>query len=475
MGAPTDPPQRSDATATSLHGGEPPAAIEAAEIVVIDGPDKGLRATIPASGLRIGTAAGSPLRLRDSTVSRIHCELRLRRGGVHLLDAGSTNGCIANGVRVRDADLPPGTTVRLGGTTIRVLASDEKVIVPLSSRTELGRLVGASAEMRQIYAIIERAAPTEATVLIRGETGTGKELAARAIHQLSPRAAGPLVPVDCAAIAPGLVESELFGHVRGAFSGAMTDRKGLFEEADGGTIFLDEIGELPLPMQAKLLRVLESREIRRVGGNAVKPVDVRVIAATHRPLAPDVNDGSFREDLFYRLAVIEIEMPPLRARREDVPALAQHFYEQIRGRAGALPLELLASLPARSWGGNVRELRNFIERSVSLGLPVPASSGGARISPSPPPDPPPPGPEARVSSDVPMLEARQSWVDQFESAYVRALLARTGNNVTRAAKEARVSRRFLQSVMRRLGLREAEQDAGVPDAGDEDGEGDERP
>ncbi|HEY2511977.1 MAG TPA: sigma 54-interacting transcriptional regulator [Polyangiaceae bacterium] len=433
--------------------GEPGAELETCDVVVLDGSDRGTRVSIPAGGLRIGTAAGNHLQLHDTTVSRIHCELRLRRGCVQLMDAGSTNGSIANGVRVRDADLYPGATVRVGATTLRLQASDERLSIPLSPRTQLGEMVGASAEMRRIYAVIERVAPTMATVLVRGETGTGKELVARAVHSLSARADKPLVPVDCAAIAPNLIESELFGHVRGAFTGAVGERRGLFEEADGGTLFLDELAELPLAAQAKLLRVLESGEIRRVGANTPRKVDVRVIAATNRPLAPEVNHGSFREDLFYRLAVVEIELPPLRARREDVPMLAQHFYERFTGRPGPIPLDLLASLPTRSWSGNVRELRNFIERSLSLGL----GEGGAQGAPLAVPLP---GLDAFVPHDRPMLEARQAWVDQFESAYVRALLQRTNGNVTHAAKEARVSRRFLQSVMRRLGLRDADDEGG---------------
>jgi transcriptional regulator with GAF, ATPase, and Fis domain len=422
------------------------AEIETSDVVVIEGADVGKHATIPAGGLRIGTAAGNQLRLRDPTVSRIHCELRPKRGCVQLVDAGSTNGSIANGVRVRDADLYPGDTLRLGGTTMRLQAAAEKLFVPLSPRTRLGGLVGASTEMRRVYAIIERVAPTAATVLVCGETGTGKELVARAIHELSSRANGPLVPVDCASIAPNLLESELFGHVRGAFSGATSDRKGLFEQADGGTLFLDEIGELPLSMQAKLLRTLESREVRRVGSNAVKTVDVRVVAATNRALASAVNSGSFREDLFYRLAVVEIDLPPLRARRDDIPLLAQHFYEQVTGKTTPLPLELLAALPSRGFSGNVRELRNFIERAVSLGMP---ESGQRPLEASPIAAP---EPGALVTTELPMLEARQAWIDRFESAYVRALLERTHGNVTHAAKHARVSRRFLQTVMRRLGV-----------------------
>jgi transcriptional regulator with GAF, ATPase, and Fis domain len=423
---------------------EPRTEIEAADVVVVEGPDAGAHAPIPASGLRIGTAAGNQLRLRDPTVSRIHCELRPKKGCVQFTDSGSTNGSVANGVRVRDADLHPGDTVRLGGTTVRLQAAAEKLFIPLSSRTKLGGLVGASTEMRRIYAILERVAPTHATVLVCGETGTGKELVVRAIHELSPRAGKPLVPVDCGSIAPNLLESELFGHVRGAFSGATGDRRGLFEQADGGTIFLDEIGELPLPMQAKLLRVLESREVRRVGSNAVKTVDVRVVAATNRTLAAEVNSGGFREDLFHRLAVVEIELPPLRARREDIPLLAQHFYEKLIGKSAPLPLELLATLPGRSFSGNVRELRNVIERAVSLGV-LESGAHAAQADGAPQ--------LGAVSAEKPMLEARQAWIDQFESAYVRALLERTGGNVTQAARQAGVSRRFLQTAMRRLGLR----------------------
>jgi transcriptional regulator with GAF, ATPase, and Fis domain len=445
---------------TSLVDAEPQAEIETGEVVVVDGLDRGLRTMIPAEGLRIGTAPTNGLRLTDPTVSRIHCELRMERAWIHFSDLGSTNGSIANGMRVRDADLQLGSTIRLGGTTLRLLESDEKVSAPLSARTELGRLVGASPEMRRIYAIIERVAPGEATVLIRGETGTGKDLAARAIHDHSPRVNGPFVPVDCAAIAPSLVESELFGHVRGAFSGALTDRKGLFEEAEGGTLFLDEIGELPLAVQAKLLRVLESREVRRVGSNTHRPVDVRVLAATNRPIAPSVNNGSFREDLYYRLAVVEIEMPPVRARRGDIPLLIAHFHEQITGQDGPPPPELVSNLLSRTWPGNVRELRNVVERSLSLGpeLLSPHVARSAELVV--------PAIDALVRQGLPMLDARRVWIDQFESAYVRALLRRTGGHVTRAAAEAGVSRRFLQKSMRRLGRPTLDDEA--PQDGDTD-------
>jgi DNA-binding NtrC family response regulator len=311
-----------------------------------------------------------------------------------------------------------------------------------------------------VYALIERIAPTEMTVLIQGDTGTGKELVAREIHEHSARAKGPFVAVDCGAIAPNVIESELFGHVRGAFSGAVSDRRGLFEESDGGTLFLDEIGELPINLQAKLLRALEAREIRRVGGNAAKKVNVRVVAATNRGLARSVNEGSFREELYYRLAVGEIYLPPLHARRGDIPLLAAHFYTQFSGNEDPVPEGLLSALLTRSWPGNVRELRNFIERCVSLGWQesAPADPGSRELIA---------GLDALVPLQLPMKDARQAWMEQFERAYVTGQLRRTEGNVTRAAESAGVSRRFFQRAMVRLGMRSGDPDADAPEA-DED-------
>jgi two-component system response regulator GlrR len=273
------------------------------------------------------------------------------------------------------------------------------------------------------------------------------------VHETSRRAAGPFVAVNCGAIAENLIESELFGHVRGAFTGATTNRRGIFEEAEGGTLFLDEIGELPLSLQPKLLRVLEEREVRPVGSNTARPVDVRVIAATNRPLARAVNDGSFREDLYYRLAVLEIALPPLRERKDDLAFLANHFYASVTGAPAHLPPDVLASIQGRSWPGNVRELRNFVERSAILGWgtsePGPAAGFASTAL------------ETFASADLPLKEARERCLAQFEALYVTALLRRTSGNVTRAAELAGVSRRYLHRLISERGVRDAD-DPGDP-------------
>jgi DNA-binding NtrC family response regulator len=435
---------------TGILGSEAALDLRSVRLSVIDGPDRGASVVVSQGTTRIGSAANNALRLKDQTVSRVHSELQLRRDGARILDLESTNGTFVDGVRVRDADVKVGSNIRIGATTLRVSEGDEIVHIALSTRSQCGELVGSGIEMRRVYAIVERVAPTEATILIQGETGTGKDLVARAIHGLSSRATGPFVAVDCGAIAPSLIESELFGHVRGAFSGAMSDRKGLFEEAEAGTLFLDEIRELPLALQAKLLRVLESREIRRVGSNATKRIDVRVLAATNRPLAQGVNDGSFREELYYRLAVVEIRLPALAQRREDIPLLVKHFFARLTGTEEHIPPDLVSAALTRSWPGNVRELRNFVERSVSLGYhdaagrAEPATQGPSVL---------PPGLEALVPTHLPLKEAREAWTDLFEGAYARALLKKTGGNVTRAAEKAGVSRRFLQRLLARLGIR----------------------
>jgi DNA-binding NtrC family response regulator len=431
-------------TKLCARGPRVPESLSALDLFVVVGRDRGARVAVRQT-IRLGTAEGNDLRLTDPTVSRVHATLSTGSEGVRIRDLGSTNGTFVDGVRVRDGYIAAGNLVRVGDTTLRADQAQEPVQIELSPHDRLGELVGGSPAMRRVYAVIERVAPTSTTVLVQGETGTGKELVARALHERSSRRNGRFLAIDCGAIPETLIESELFGHVRGAFSGAVGDRVGVFEEADGGTLFFDEVGELTAPMQRKLLRALESREIRRVGETRERKVDVRVIAATHRPLAIATNEGLFREDLYFRLAVVTIELPPLRARREDIPVIAQHFLDRLTGGTERATPELSAALLGRAWSGNVRELRNFLESRVSLAArPAVAAA------------PPANGDDTSwVRVDLPFKEAQAHLLQRFEATYLRVLLERAENNVTRAAQIAGVSRRFLQRRMIELGLRAA--------------------
>ena len=429
----------------------PPALkLPSVAVTVVDGDDAGARLEVQAGRARIGSAAGNDLCLSDRTVSRIHLELEVGPERIRLTDLDSTNGTFIDDLRVHHVELSKSCELRVGHTTLRIEVGGGRTVVVLSMKDHLGPLVGSSTAMRRMYALVERIAPSETTVLIQGETGSGKELAARTIHDLSARAEGPFVTVDCGAISEQLVESELFGHVRGAFTSASADRRGVLEEANGGTVFFDEIGELPLALQPKLLRVLDSRELRPVGSNNPRSIDVRVVAATNRPLARCVNLGTFREDLYYRLAVVELELPPLRQRPQDIPLLVRHFWERFAGDGGA-PTELLATLQARDFTGNVRELRNAVERAAVMGVP-PAQSApqaAAQATHAQAADV-----SARVSTHLPLKQARAAWIDQFDTVYLRALLEQCEGNVTKAAEKAGIDRRTFQRRMAKLGLRQ---------------------
>ena len=416
------------------------------KLTVLEGSDRGLEVLAKRGIVRVGTAPDNDLVLADNAVSRRHLEVRVRADAVSVRDLGSTNGSTVDGVRIIEAILSSASLIQVGATVIRATPVEEPLVIPLSSRREFGRLLGQSVAMREAFAVLERAAPTDATVLVEGETGTGKELAAEAIHMHSPRAEGPFVAIDCGAIAPNLMESELFGHVRGAFTGAVGERLGVFEEANGGTIFLDEIGELPLDLQPKLLRVLEKREVRRVGAARSVPIDVRVVAATNRDLAVEVNRGGFREDLYFRLAVVQVKLPPLRARREDIPDLVGHFVECFTGERRDLAPELIQALAARPWPGNVRELRNAVERAVAMAVP------SAQAAPD---DQPGGGAYGHMQAlfPLPVKEALERWNDAFERAYWESALRLSGGSVSGAARAAGVNRRYVQRVMKRHGLR----------------------
>lgn len=320
-----------------------------------------------SESLTVGATDKNDVVLQDSYVSSRHLKLSFRDGQVKVFDLGSTNGSYVNGVKVKEAELEEGQSVKLGQSELRLVGKETLEASPAKAIDRFCGMVGTSIEMRELYGLLERVAPTEAGVLILGESGTGKELVARAIHGLSPRSRGPMVAINCGAISPELIESELFGHEKGAFTGALRQHEGAFGQAQGGTLFLDEIGELPLELQPKLLRVLENRRYRRVGGAEELTADVRIVAATHRDLAAAVREGRFREDLFFRLFVMPLYLPPLRDRSEDLPLLCEQFLKEF---AAATPKRLLpeamAKLKSHDFPGNVRELRNILLRALIL-------------------------------------------------------------------------------------------------------------
>jgi len=397
--------------------------------------------------LVVGSGEGVDVSVADSTVSRLHAELERRDDGLWIRDLGSTNGTFVAGVRIGLARAPDGAAVRMGATDLTVRYSPVAVPVDLWEESSFGPLIGRSVAMRELFARLSRVAATDSRVLVQGETGTGKELAARAIHEASSRASGPFVVVDCASLPQTLLETELFGHVRGAFTGAVAARVGSIEAAHGGTVFLDEVGELPPAMQPRVLRVLESRAVRRVGEASWRPVDVRFVSATHRNLRSMVNRGTFREDLYFRLAVVPITIPPLRARLEDIPLLVDRFLGDARTTTGAVGPELLRDLESRPWPGNVRELRNFVERAVAFGTEhAIALLDAPRTSPEVDPA------RLPIAYDRPLHEARQRLGELFEREYVRALKARHPGNMTAMAEHAGVDRAYLYRIIRRHGL-----------------------
>jgi DNA-binding NtrC family response regulator len=394
--------------------------------------------------------------LADPQVSRRHAELAIVPEGIRVKDLGSTNGTWWQGSKVGEVVVCAGATIKFGETPVRIAATDAPSLPP-SERDQFGAMAGKSVAMRELFAVLEMAAPTEATVLIEGESGTGKELAARAIHDASGRARGPFVVVDCSAIAEHLIDSHLFGHVRGAFTGADRDRKGAFVEASGGTLFLDELGELPLPAQAKLLRVLEAQTVQPVGADRPLNVDTRVVAATHRDLSRMVAAKEFRFDLFYRLAVVHVALPPLRERLEDLVHLVGTFYQRRTTAPGPNDGDNLERLRRHAWPGNVRELRNALERAWAMSGPN-ATFRDLRLWLDPGAAP---GPASEVvETSLPFKDAKERWNDQFERRYVAMVFASNQNNVTRAAEHAGLSRRHFRELLYKHAIVERPADDG---------------
>jgi transcriptional regulator with GAF, ATPase, and Fis domain len=413
---------------------------------VVNGAEAGLNVTLERGSLLIGSVNSNDLVLSDPCVSRAHLELRLLEQGLQVRDLGSSNGTFHQETRIKESVLQGAAVLRLGATELAVEPADCEVEVPTEC-DRLGAMVGSGPAMRQLFGIVQQIAPSDVGVLIEGETGTGKEMVATEIHRLSQRAGKPLVVVDCGALPSGLVESELFGHMRGAFTGAVANREGAFEQADGGTIFLDEIGELPSELQPKLLRALDQGQVKRVGGNALQKTDVRVIAATSRDLNQEIASGAFRPDLFYRLAVVRLRLPPLRERLEDLKGLVQAILRSVAGREIVVPESTVQALAAQSWPGNVRELRNVLSHALALYsesdvLQLPTVLGVEE---------PAGAPEPVLEGDY--REAKRQAVDQFEVRYLSSLLSRHNWNVSAAAREAGVDRNYLHRLMKRHNIK----------------------
>jgi DNA-binding NtrC family response regulator len=413
---------------------------------VEDGPDQGVELASSTDRAVIGSGDGVDLRLTDRAASRYHCELAISDRGVTVTDLGSKNGTLVDGVQVEKAHLRSGAVLGIGRTRIRFDLGTDHVEISLARDARFGLLVGRAPAMRAAFLQLERAAATDATVLLIGETGTGKELAAESLHREGKRRDAPFLVVDCGAVPPDLLEAELFGHVQGAFTDAKTARAGVFEAADGGTVFLDEIGELELALQPKLLRVLDKREVKRVGATQHHPVDVRVVAATNRDLRAEVNAGRFRADLFYRLAVVQIRMPALRERLDDMPVLVDRLFGDIGGDPAVAETlrtpAFLDHLAAHSWPGNVRELRNYLERCIVMRGPQPV--GTDELAGAPP---------VIADATEPFKTARERWVRAFERAYLVDLLKRHDNNVAVAARAAGIDRVHLYRLLWRHGLK----------------------
>jgi DNA-binding NtrC family response regulator len=449
------------------------AAPVALKLAVVAGPDEGLEAPLDGP-CEIGTDPSCQLVLKDPAVSRRHAKVSLDHGRILVKDLKSRNGTFLGEARVRDAEMTLGGVLRVGKSHVAVQPRWLLREVSPSRARSFGELLGESVAMREIFAVLERVARSDVTLLIEGESGTGKELAARSVHAASPRAEGPYVVFDCASVPAELAESELFGHKKGAFSGATSERAGAFQRAHGGTICLDELGELPLDLQPKLLRVLESREVQAVGADtAPKKIDVRVIASTNRDLRTEVQRGRFRADLFYRLEVVRVRMPPLRNRSEDVPQIVKRLLEGKLPPGDEVAGRNLQRLAGYAWPGNVRELRNTLERAVALGIRPDGAPGAFadlvfNVGPG---DTAPatigaeyPG----VAQHMPFKDAKALVLESFERAYMGALLGRFPNNILRAAEAAGLSRKHFYEILRRTTGAPAPEDAAAEIAADDD-------
>ncbi|MGZ3422640.1 MAG: sigma 54-interacting transcriptional regulator [Polyangiales bacterium] len=439
---------------------EPEVAPLGVRVTITVGPEAGQSIPLARRVAVIGRSPAADVRLTDPTVSSFHFEVAATPGGVQVVDLASANGTLYGGARIERAIVPNGAMLNVGRSIVR-LDLDAPFAPEATDVPAFGELRGASRPMRELFSMMERLVRTDLGVLIEGATGTGKELVARALHDQSRRASGPFVVLDCTAIPATLAESLLFGHEKGAFTGAVDRRIGVFEAAQGGTIFLDEIGELPLELQPKLLRVLERREVQRVGGTSPKKIDVRVLCATWRDVRAMINQGKFREDLYFRLAQVRMTVPSLKERPDDVPLLVQHFLARVPREvqaARSIDAPALEELARREYPGNVRELKSTVERAsmTAAGDVITLSdlafermlTGQRTHAPAPAPTlPPPPGALEKFK------DAKRTLIEDFERDYLQRLLAKTGNNLSRAAQIAGIERHHLRDLLRKHGLR----------------------
>ena len=417
-------------------------------LTVTAGPDRGMRIELDGSQpsrVLVGQSPACDVRLTDREVSRRHIAFEPTPRGLRIVDLDSTNGTFVDRVRIREAELTGEEIVRAGATAFLVEFRPSDHLPEPPEADSFGRFVGISRAMRCLYPLCARLAVTNVPVIIEGESGTEKKVLAESLHEQEPRAREPFVVFDCTAVPPNLVESELFGHERGAFTGAVTARKGVFELAHGGTLLIDEIGDLELSLQPKLLRAIERSEVRRVGGDQPQKIDVRVLAATRRDLDQEVEAGRFRDDLFHRLAVARIELPPLRHRLGDIPMLVRHFCQQLEAAADAIGADVIERWQSYAWPGNVRELRNAVARRLALGeLDEGARSG--RPSTRPPDGATDP---IKQVLELPFARARDRLMAEFERRYVERLLALHGGNVATAAAASGIGRRYFQMIRAR--------------------------
>ncbi|MGE0787591.1 MAG: sigma 54-interacting transcriptional regulator [Sandaracinaceae bacterium] len=419
------------------------------QLLVIEGPDVG-RVTVLDAPRIVGTDVGCDLVLTDARVSRRH--VRVSPDGPLLYaveDLESRNGTHFEGSRIERASLAVGAVIKIGQSCLRIASAPRPLAVPPSQARRFGELVGHSLAMRELFAVLELAARSDVTVLLEGETGTGKELAARGLHEASPRRTGPFVAVDCSALPPTLVDSALFGHLKGAFTGAASDRDGAFARADGGTLFLDELDSVPIEMQSRLLRAIEERKVLPLGADEERAVDVRIVAASRSDLVARVAAGDFRSDLFYRLSVMHVRIPPLRSRREDLAPIAREILVR-RGLVEPGPIEGPGAelLLAHQWPGNARELRNVLDRALAL-TPGATRFTELRVSlePAVAPD------ALRVRADLGFHEARELVLGEFERRYVADALARADGNLSAAARAIGLDRKNLRRIAQKHGLR----------------------